>query len=251
MRKTELIRLLQDILHKMKWYFVCCRRIQNENYKLELYKILQKIQAIIRWLSNENIYPNTDNYNKMKIYYEMFMLQFEKIELSKIEKTEHLRSKDMKNVTFAEIDKMLIDLNMIKNEIFNNDFVFNGFNNNSIIAMNLERYNYLLEISCSIMPKVISDILKTICSNLIYMKKYFMQNDLDVINFDEIDKKLLETFEQFDKLEDYKEKIRTIEPIPASIVELAYNVYSQIYITLKDFKDNKKTNLSVYNCEII
>ncbi len=254
MKKTELIRFLQDMIQKIRWYFVCCRRIQNDNYKLALYCILQKIQSIIRWLSNENMYPNTDEYNKMKVHYEMFLLQFEKEKLAKIEKAERLKSRDMQNITYLEINKLLIDLNIIKNELFNKDreFIFNGFSDNSIIAMNLENYSYLLETSCNIMPDIVSNILKTICNQFISMKKYIQNTEeLDVANSEEIDKRLQEIFEQFDMLECYKDDIRIIEPVPAIIVELAYNVYSQVYIILKEFKDNKKTNLTVYNCEII
>lgn len=252
MKQTEIIRLLQDLLQKSKWYFVCCRRIQSDNYKLALYSILQKIQSVIRWESNENMYPNTDKYNKMKVYYEMYLLQFEKEKLIKIEKAERLKSRDMQNITYLEISKMLIDLNIIKEEIFKvgKNVKFTGFDDNSILMANLNSYNSLMEISKEIMPEEVASIIKEICFLLTAMKGYVEAFE-ELVTEVELDRRLSNLFKQFDMLEDYKEKIRTIEPIPASIVELAYNVYSQVYIILKEFKDNKKTNLSVYNCTII
>lgn len=250
MNKMEITRMLQDTSQRIKWYFVCCRRIQNDNYKLALYSILQKIQSNLRWLSNENLYPKTDNYNKMKIYYEMYLLQFDKTKLKQIAKTERLSSRNMQNVTYNEINMLIVDVNIIKNEIFNNDKTFKGFSNSSILAMNLESYSYLLEMSYGFMPGVVTNILKIICSQFVTMQNY-IQNDDELIDTEEIDKMLVEIFEQFDKLEDYKDKIRTLKALPMSIVELVYNVYGQVYIVLKEFKDNKKTNLTVYDCEIV
>lgn len=250
MNKMEITRMLQDTSQKIKWYFVCCRRIQNDNYKLALYSILQKIQSNLRWLSNENVYPKTDNYNKMKIHYEMYLLQFEKTKLKQIAKTERLSSRNMQNVTYNEINMLLVDVNIIKNEIFNNDINFRGFSKSSILAMNLESYAYLLELSYNFMPSLVTDRLKSICNHFNTMLNY-IQDDDELIDTEEIDKILIEILKQFDELEDYKDKIRTLKALPMSIVELAYNVYGQVYIILKEFKDNKKTNLTVYDCEIV
>lgn len=250
MNKMEITKMLQDITKKVNWYWVCCRRIQNYNYKLELSDNLQMIQSNLRWLSNENLYPKTDNYNKTKIFYEMYLLQYKKENLKQIAKTERLRPKDMQNVTYNEIRVLLMDINIIKNEIFNNDIKFRGFNSSAILVMNLESYSYLLKLSNAFMPSIVTDKVEIICNYFADIKDYIQNND-ELIDTEEIDEILIKIFEQFEQLEECKNKIRTLKAIPSSIVELTYNVYGQVYIIFKEFKENKKTNLTVYDCEII